>query len=164
MAGHQRHRSGITQMVSGAPARRSCSAGQEVRLNVARRKRSRIFHSSLTRNAVLTFTLVMLPCLAMPPAMARNYPCSGAKGGISHCQGETFICNDGSVSGSKKHCSATHGSGNTAAARLFSNNRNMAPSVKKDAGCGCRSGNYCTGPRGGKFCYSDSGRKSYLRK
>ena len=153
MAGHQRHRSGITQMVSGASTRGSCSARQEVRLNVVRRsrKRSRIFHSSLVRNAALAFTLVMLPCLAMPPAMARNYPCSGAKGGISHCQGETFICNDGSVSGSKKHCSATHGSGNTAAARLFSNNRNMAPSVKKTPGAVVVAAIIAPAPEAGSF-------------
>ena len=32
-------------------------------------------------------------------------PCSGSKGGISHCDGAKFICNDGSTSASKKHCS-----------------------------------------------------------
>lgn len=32
-------------------------------------------------------------------------PCSGSKGGISHCNGSKFICNDGSTSASKKHCS-----------------------------------------------------------
>ncbi len=35
-------------------------------------------------------------------AVAANYPCSGSKGGISHCNGATFVCNDGSISGSKK--------------------------------------------------------------
>lgn len=37
-------------------------------------------------------------------AHARNYPCSGKKGGVSHCQNGKFICKDGSVSGSKKIC------------------------------------------------------------
>ena len=32
-------------------------------------------------------------------------PCSGKKGGIDHCSGSKFICNDGSVSKSKKICS-----------------------------------------------------------
>lgn len=32
-------------------------------------------------------------------------PCSGKKGGISHCQGKKFVCNDGSISASKKICS-----------------------------------------------------------
>ncbi|MFV0284065.1 MAG: hypothetical protein ACK5JE_09770 [Castellaniella sp.] len=30
--------------------------------------------------------------------------------------------------------------------------------------CDCRSGTFCTGPRGGTYCHSDSGRKSYVRK
>ena len=32
-------------------------------------------------------------------------PCSGRKGGINHCDGKYFICNDGSTSQSKKICS-----------------------------------------------------------
>lgn len=32
-------------------------------------------------------------------------PCSGKKGGISHCSGKLFICRDGSVSQSKRVCS-----------------------------------------------------------
>lgn len=39
-------------------------------------------------------------------AAATNTPCSGSKGGISHCSGEKFICNDGSMSQSKKNCQA----------------------------------------------------------
>jgi hypothetical protein len=37
-------------------------------------------------------------------ATAANTPCSGSKGGISHCYGEKFICHDGSMSQSKKNC------------------------------------------------------------
>jgi endonuclease G len=36
---------------------------------------------------------------------AQNAPCSGKKGGISHCDGARFVCNDGSFSRSKKSCS-----------------------------------------------------------
>jgi hypothetical protein len=39
-------------------------------------------------------------------SQAANRPCSGKKGGISHCQGALFICNDGSASQSKKVCSS----------------------------------------------------------
>lgn len=39
-------------------------------------------------------------------ASAKNTPCSGKKGGISHCQGALFICNDGSASKSKMTCAA----------------------------------------------------------
>lgn len=37
-------------------------------------------------------------------ATAANTPCSGRKGGISHCYGEKFLCHDGSISQSKKNC------------------------------------------------------------
>jgi len=37
-------------------------------------------------------------------------PCSGSKGGISHCSGSVFVCNDGSFSQSKRICSG-YGSG-----------------------------------------------------
>lgn len=39
----------------------------------------------------------------MADARGRE-PCSGKKGGISHCSGGKFICNDGSVSRSKQIC------------------------------------------------------------
>jgi hypothetical protein len=32
-------------------------------------------------------------------------PCSGKKGGISHCSGAKFVCKDGSISASKRICS-----------------------------------------------------------
>lgn len=44
-------------------------------------------------------------------AVAANTPCSGRKGGIVGCDGELFLCNDGSISGSKKSCSAYMGMG-----------------------------------------------------
>lgn len=93
-------------------------------------------------------------------AQAANTPCSGKKGGIAECRGETFVCNDGSVSASKRSCSAYMGGavgmlGNTS-------QNNMSPAASSD--CSCRSGSYCTGPRGGRYCLTDSGSKSYLRK
>lgn len=89
------------------------------------------------------------------PALAANKPCSGKKGGISHCAGGKFVCNDGSISGSKKYCSAP----NSPAQGLKS-----APKASSGTGCDCRSGVFCTGPRGGTYCYTDSGKKSYVRK
>lgn len=90
---------------------------------------------------------------------AANTPCSGRKGGIAGCQGETFICNDGSVSASKRSCSAYMGG---AAGLLGGAGSRMAPTVSGE--CSCRSGAYCTGPRGGQYCMTDGGKKSYLRK
>jgi hypothetical protein len=49
-------------------------------------------------------TAVLALCLT-GAAHAQNTPCSGKKGGISHCQGDRFVCNDGTVSASKKDCS-----------------------------------------------------------
>lgn len=85
-----------------------------------------------------------------------NAPCSGRKGGIASCRGETFICNDGSVSGSKKSCTAYMD-----VVGLVGSDDDMAPTT--DGSCECRSGSYCTGPRGGRYCIGDNGRKSYLK-
>ncbi|MFC4623089.1 hypothetical protein ACFO3A_12800 [Comamonas nitrativorans] len=40
----------------------------------------------------------------MANADARNYPCSGKKGGVSHCQNGKFVCKDGTISASKQIC------------------------------------------------------------
>lgn len=79
------------------------------------------------------------------------------KGGIDHCQGKTFICRDGSVSKSKKNCQAVTG----AVGRLGSDEAEMRPAAGND--CSCRSGTFCTGARGGRYCVEDDGDKSYLR-
>lgn len=98
------------------------------------------------------FAAAALAALALP-ALAANTPCSGKKGGISHCASGKFVCNDGSISASKKMCTAP---GNPAPASK------AAPKASTE--CDCRSGTFCTGPRGGTFCYTDSGKKTYMRK
>ncbi|MDN6873356.1 hypothetical protein NOX82_21060 [Pseudomonas citronellolis] len=94
-------------------------------------------------------------------AHAGNKPCSGSKGGIARCDGDLFLCNDGSISGSKRSCSAVLGTSGSA--------RNQTgPSMQRFSGasseCGCGSGSFCTGPRGGVYCLTPGGRKSYVRK
>lgn len=89
-------------------------------------------------------------------AMAANAPCSGRKGGIAGCRGTTFICNDGSVSASRKSCPGYTGS------MGFMGMPAMTPAPTGE--CSCRSGVFCTGPRGGKYCLTDSGGKSYLKQ
>lgn len=97
----------------------------------------------------------LLFLLAFPgAALAANTPCSGKKGGVARCVGDKFICNDGSISGSKRMCSA---GGKVKASK---GGDHFAASVGDD--CACTSGRYCTGPRGGQYCYTKSGRKSYL--
>jgi hypothetical protein len=114
----------------------------------------------LARNLFAASVIV----LAVQQAFATNTPCSGRKGGISHCQGSTFICNDGSVSGSKRNCSADLGSTSSQALGLLSaDDAEMTPAGTQ-AECLCRSGHYCVGPRGGRYCFTDGGGKSYLRK
>ena len=51
----------------------------------------------------LIFVLVSLP------AGATNSPCSGKKGGISHCRGAMFVCQDSSTSASKQDCRTYEG-------------------------------------------------------
>ncbi|TLX43823.1 hypothetical protein FBQ73_06905 [Xanthobacter autotrophicus] len=51
--------------------------------------------------------IVMMIVVAASPSLARNTPCSGNKGGVSHCSGDKFVCKDGSTSASKQKCSAS---------------------------------------------------------
>jgi endonuclease YncB( thermonuclease family) len=52
-----------------------------------------------------TIALLLYVC-AVGVAGAANYPCSQRKGGVNYCDGEKFVCNDGSISASKQKCSA----------------------------------------------------------
>lgn len=54
------------------------------------------------------FSVFLLAALSFG-AIAANYPCSKSKGGVSHCNGSTFVCNDGSTSKSKRNCAAERG-------------------------------------------------------
>lgn len=72
----------------------------------------------------LGLAVLLLLALIGVAAQAANTPCSGNKGGISGCDGELFLCNDGSISGSKKNCSAYFGQGSASSAQpqqLFGN-------------------------------------------
>lgn len=53
-------------------------------------------------NKLLLFALLLFPL----STIAGGKPCSGKKGGISHCEGSQFVCNDGSISKSTKDCSS----------------------------------------------------------
>ncbi|MDK8078781.1 hypothetical protein QP716_13600 [Citrobacter freundii] len=52
-------------------------------------------------------TLLICLFITLPiTSFAKNYPCSGKKGGVSHCTSDgKFVCNDGTQSKSKKICS-----------------------------------------------------------
>ena len=65
-------------------------------------------------------------------ANAANAPCSGSKGGISHCQGDLFICNNGDVSQSKRACSASlYGTGGGLQKRSIVSSSSDAESAAK---------------------------------
>ncbi|MFM5714024.1 hypothetical protein ACET77_06980 [Aeromonas allosaccharophila] len=67
---------------------------------------------------VVTIGLLVLITHA---AEARGrQPCSGSKGGISHCDGGRFVCNDGSYSASKRTCSG------------YSNQSSPPPSISSE--------------------------------
>lgn len=114
---------------------------------------------SLFRPRMLLVVGLAITLIPADVIEAANSPCSGRKGGVAGCQGDTFICNDGSVSASKKSCSAYMGG---AVGLLGGAASQMTPVI--DGECSFRSGAYCTGPRGGRYCMTDSGSKSYLRK
>ncbi|MFW1863831.1 hypothetical protein ACG9XP_18820 [Acinetobacter baumannii] len=54
---------------------------------------------------VILSLLLVLSLLSVAEAGRGRQPCSGKKGGVSHCDGSKFVCNDGSISASKKICS-----------------------------------------------------------
>lgn len=96
---------------------------------------------------LLTFGLAHL-------SQAANYPCSGKKGGVARCDGALWLCNDGSISGSKRNCSAAYGGGSSSPLRATGNVASECP---------CVTGVLCTGPRGGQYCVTPNGNKSYLK-
>src|SRR5690606_2358236 len=110
------------------------------------------------RPTFLFFSFVIMGALLLPgPSVwAQNTPCSGKKGGISHCEGDVFVCNDGSASGSKRSCPLYMGGG-----------RSTSPATKPraaDSSCSCATGRYCTGARGGRYCITSTGSKRYARQ
>ncbi|UUY07722.1 hypothetical protein LRS11_18160 [Pseudomonas sp. J452] len=114
---------------------------------------------SQLRKVPFGLCLVIAAALALSSleAVAANTPCSGKKGGIAGCDGDLFLCNDGSISGSKKSCSAYMGRGSAPAA---------APQqfLHDSSECACGTSTFCTGPRGGVYCLTPSGKKSYVRQ
>lgn len=114
---------------------------------------------TLLRKVSLSLCLFIGAALGIPSleAIAANTPCSGRKGGIAGCDGDLFLCNDRSISGSKKSCLAYMGIGRapTVAPLQF---------LQNSSECMCGTSTFCTGPRGGVYCLTPSGKKSYLRR
>lgn len=98
--------------------------------------------------------LLVLCAWGLASAVVANTPCSGSKGGVNHCANGRFVCNDGSISASKRICSG--GGDATDALQL------APPSPAASGSCPCSTATFCTGPRGGRYCLTPSGRKSYI--
>lgn len=92
---------------------------------------------------------VLLLLLLTSHVAAANYPCSGKKGGVARCDGASFVCNDCSISASKRNCAAERGE------------KASEPQIIGAGDCRCGSGVLCTGPRGGIYCITPAGNKSY---
>lgn len=53
------------------------------------------------------WVLAALVLFTIPAAQANGrYPCDRGAGGVSHCSGKKFVCNNGTVSGSTRVCTA----------------------------------------------------------
>lgn len=59
---------------------------------------------------LITILMMSTMMVASADADARGrQPCSGKKGGISHCTKDgKFVCRDGSISKSKKKCTSSN--------------------------------------------------------
>ncbi|HAU4278712.1 TPA: hypothetical protein F6T95_06630 [Proteus mirabilis] len=58
----------------------------------------------MSKIVISVLMIAVLNLLSINTVSAQNYPCSGKKGGVSHCENGKFICNDGSTSKSKRVC------------------------------------------------------------
>ena len=49
-------------------------------------------------------SFVYLVSMPLTVQAKGRQPCSGKKDGVSHCAGDKFVCQDGSISKSKRIC------------------------------------------------------------
>lgn len=60
------------------------------------------------KKALLAVSFIFLSVAVTEQADAKGrLPCSGSKGGIQRCVNGKFLCNDGTISRSKKICDPT---------------------------------------------------------
>jgi endonuclease G len=85
-------------------------------------------------NVMTKISLILISALLFPLAgYAANTPCSGKKGGISHCEGSRFVCNDGSYSRSQKNCSSVFSGNNDKAEETMPATPPSEPDITQDA-------------------------------
>ena len=100
---------------------------------------------------IRVFVLGLILMLSSLSVLAANTPCSGRKGGIAGCDGDVFLCNDGSISASKKSCTA------------YTGNRLARPAVQplqgRSQSCSCVAVRTVPGHGAGCFALRLPGRK-----
>lgn len=57
------------------------------------------------KKMVLAIMAMALMSASFAAEARGRQPCSGKKGGVSHCSGDKFVCKDGTISKSKRSCS-----------------------------------------------------------
>ena len=77
--------------------------------------------------------LALSLCLSMP-VLAQNTPCSGKKGGVKACTSDgKFMCNNGTISQSKKTCGGSYGGGISTKAKSTKTNKSTKPIGEKSS-------------------------------
>lgn len=57
------------------------------------------------KSILLSLFTIIFVVAPISQAQAKNTPCSGKMGGVSHCSSDgKFVCNNGKISQSKKTC------------------------------------------------------------
>ena len=57
------------------------------------------------KSMILSLFTIIFVVAPISQAQAKNTPCSGKMGGVSHCSADgKFVCNNGKISQSKKTC------------------------------------------------------------
>lgn len=82
------------------------------------------------RKVAAALLVVGVAVAAGPVRGNGRQPCDRGAGGVSHCQGDKFVCKDGRISGSKQKCTQAAGATGTAKAA-------------RAAGLACDGKRYC---------------------
>lgn len=72
--------------------------------------------------------------LSLPAQANGRQPCDRGAGGVSHCANGKFICNNGTVSGSKKVCSSgnTSSRGSSTASNTPGRSRDSVAKIRRE--------------------------------
>ncbi|MBB1199807.1 hypothetical protein EGM70_05765 [Enterobacteriaceae bacterium 89] len=82
---------------------------------------------------IMLFLMFSILFTLQAEAARGRQPCSGSKGGIAHCTSDgRFVCNDGSLSQSKRFCSGYGDSGVSQQVKPSTSARKSQPKAMKN--------------------------------